>query len=106
MYFCLSPIVKKNKVIQLLISNVSHWQIQLSFGTYLQRLLQKLKTTDVDSEKMAAEKEMQCDVILQFLHSISQNLAMPLQYKVIILQLLLILWNIVQVSTRLIIRRD
>lgn len=61
----------------------SQFQAQALFGAYLQKVLHRLKTTEIKYEKVTiADKEMQCDVVLQFLHMISQNLTMPLQFKV------------------------
>ncbi|XKL61962.1 hypothetical protein PGB90_001795 [Kerria lacca] len=63
-------------------SEFNQFQAQALFGAYLQKVLHRLKTTEIKYEKVTiADKEMQCDVVLQFLHMISQNLTMPLQFK-------------------------
>lgn len=61
--------------------------MQLAFSAYLQKILLRLKGNEFTHEK-GTSREILCDVILQFLHTISQNLTMPLQFKVSIILVL------------------
>lgn len=62
--------------------SLSDLQNQVAFGAYLQRILCTLKGSGTKFDDKIASKEALCDVVLQFLHTVSHGLTMPLQFKV------------------------